>query len=55
MTNFEISVEILNTMIAGGYAMFGETAEHMIKRTTDDPNFWEMAKANFLGYKKAQK
>lgn len=54
MTNFEISLNILNEMIDNGYFMFGETAEHMIGRTTDDPKFWESAKEHFMNFKKAQ-
>ncbi len=55
MTNFEISLSILNEMIAHGYYMFGETAEHMIGRTTDDPKFWESARDHFMNFKRGQR
>lgn len=48
MTNFELSLVILNDMIDHGYFMFGETAEHMIQRSTDDPAWWEKARDWFF-------
>lgn len=40
MTNREICIRLLNTMIENGYYLFSETPEHMVDRIGTDVKMW---------------
>ena len=48
MTDRDLCIKLLKNMVKYGYALFGETPEHMVDRIGADIEFWARAYNKFM-------